>query len=278
MTSAALTALYDAVCAKLKRLRSRHLDSVSTLTELDASVFSIDYSTMKLPRSCRHVKLWYSRDIIRAYRQILRLWKEFNEDDYMSLKDIVDDYELYVIGWDRGREMTGRNLMTLETNAKERLARVRDLDNRLETAIRSFDKLNRDPSELVDSVVIPLYHNTEDFSYQRAYAHFFKRAQIQEGRLQRILEEDFALIDRLLELAAVLYRGYDRTGRGDDFELYRRQQQMLLMLAETYNDVIETHIGLLKGFSAVRRLIIAFKIYPYDKDTQNIAGHFGIRR
>lgn len=278
MTNAALTALYNAVSAKLKRLRSRHLGSISTLTELDASVFSIDYSTMQLPRSCRHVKLWYSGDIIRAYRKILRIWKEFNEDELMSLKDIVDDYELYVIGWDRGRRMTDRNLMTLKTNAEERLARIRDVDGRLETAIRSFDKLNRDPSELVDNVVIPLYHNTEDFSYRRAYAHFFKRAQIQEGRLQRILEEDFALIERLLELATVLYRGYDRIGRGDEFETYRRHQQLLLTLAETYNDVIEAHIDLLKGFSAVRHLIIAFKIFPYEKDTQNIAGHFGHRR
>ena len=277
MANAALTTLYDAVCAKLKRARLKHQKYVSTLNEIDAKYFSIDYTVIPLPKECRHVKLWYSRDAITAYKQILRIWREFNEDDQMKLKAFVDEFEVYVIGWDRGREVTEHNLMTLRTTVKERLARIADMDRRLTKAIDGFNRINRDSTELVDQCVIPLYHNTDNFNYHRAYAHFFRRVQIQEGRLQRILEEDLALVDRLLELAAVLYRGYDRVGRDEAFENYRRIQRELLVMTEQYDAVIESHMELLQSFAAVRQLVIYFKIYPYDKEAAT-AGQFHYRR
>lgn len=263
--SDAFSTLWSAINGKLEAIKLKHSKYSLTLKQMKGE-FSIDYSTVKLPKITKHVRLQFSRDTIASYHRLLRLYKEAAADDMLDMQKLCDELEKYVVGWKTGRTITDANLGTINGSMNARQRHIDQISERFKAELRKFNEYNVDETEIVDHCIIPLYRWTDEFPYRRAYEHFFKKMRIREDDVTSVIDKDIKVLDKLVELTAVLYQGYQATGKGDEYDLFRKQQRELILLIARYGDIVENHINLIEELTQIRDLVINFKIFPITVD------------
>lgn len=259
--------ILETVKTKLKNILASHPRYTLSTDAIHAQL-SIEYTMIPLKKPCKFVDLYYSGDCVFAYKKMIQVYQRCIDNKMLQMKNILDQLDLYVNGWSAGKEITTQNIKTLMTMVQYRQDLVKKLIYAFDELHKEFDRLNtHDDTEMVDHCELALYKMTDQFPYRRAYKHFFKKDSVSDKLVQAHIETDMAVLEQLLSLMSILYTGWNRVGKGEEYETWRIRQRELISIIDTFSSVVEQDIELYERFTQLNETIITFKVYPKEKSS-----------
>lgn len=272
MADRSVIPLLDAVKSKLMAIRSRHI-KYTLSTDAIHEQLSIEYTEIPMKKPSRYAVVYYAGECVYAYKKMLQLYQKCVDHKLMEMTSVADELELYVTGWSSGKVITPKNMEWLQGLVDLRGKIVQEFQDQMKELRQNFDSLNQhDDTEMVDHVELSLYKKTDKFPYRRAYRHFFKREMVNDTLVEAHIKTDTDILDRLLRLMNVLYMGWNRVGKGEEYEIWRKKQRQLILLIEEFGTVLDHDIDLYESFLRLNETVIAFKVYPWTKDFEPETG------
>lgn len=225
---------------------------------------SIEYTTIPLPKECKEVTLYYSKEIIDAYKKLMSTYYalEKQADSQARSPYIMSELDLYIRGWNSYKIITRQNIDYLSGMVERMTGRLRKFTESFDKLLANFHRLNTDSPVFPDSTNIKLYKYTNEFPYRRAYSYFFKNEKLNEDVLRKVIDDDMGYLDQLVELIHILYSGWDKIGKGESFDEYRFHQRVLIYTVRDFANALEMEIHLYEKFLSIGKEIISFKLYP----------------
>jgi hypothetical protein len=255
-----LGAMYQAALSKVNAIRiscQRFTLSADAVDHL-----SIDYTTIPMKKECNQAVVYYSGETIAAYRKLLNLYDKITNDQYVGMTEVGDLVTTYISGWSSLKIITDQNIAQLDAMIERRRTKLTQYHTLFDQGMSAFNVKNEAIVEMVDHINVPLYHYTTEFPYRKAYAHFYKRQRVNEKLVQTHINNDIDLLDQLADLLGLLYAGWEKSGKGEDYERYRDLQRRLIVTTQNLADVLELDITLYEKFTRLNETVINFKIYP----------------
>lgn len=263
-----LLLLTDALKGKIRGILNRHTKYVLSTKAIHGQL-SIEYTTIPMKKPCKEAIIYYAGDTVYLYRQMIWLYQRCTEDGKLQMTTVCDMLDDYVNAWSSLKEISDANIKGVENFIQTRMSTLKYYLAKFDELKKKFDEANvHDDTEMVDHFTINLYTRQEEFPYRRAYQHFFKKDKISDSLVQKHLDEDRAILDKMINMMTVLYLGWNKIGKGDSFDQYRKRQIELITLIDIFANVIEKDMELYEKFMSLNEVIIAFKIYPKEKKTE----------
>lgn len=226
---------------------------------------SIDYSTIELPHTTKWVRVYFSRANIIAYSAHMRTWEDYSTNVLTpgGTSYIVNQLHQYVMAWNAGKEFDDDNITFTRNMCAGHRERCQKYYAQLQGNWEYFQKTNLE-TEMKEYVDCKFSAPIDRFPYLRAYNYFFRKKRIDTKEVMRRLEFDIQQLDVLVNLVQLLSIGWDKCGKGPDFERYRYVQNDLLYDVRATADAIEAEIHLYELMLDFNAAIINFKLFPMN--------------
>ena len=246
---------------KIQKLSRTHQQFVYSLDVVFKDSFSIEYSRITLRKPSKFVYVYFAREAISCYQQLLRAPDTYKESK-SYIDDILKQLDEYVTGWNSGKEITKENIGVLTRTINHTGNALSAISYEIDENVKEFEKYNQDTDGMVDRFTLAFYKPLPDIPYKSVYKHFFKKKRLPIKELTDIINERTKALDHLIELLELLYAGYDHAGKGDAFEAHRVRQRQLITLIQHTADLIEQELAIVEKIINLRNLIINVKVYP----------------
>lgn len=253
--------------SRILGIKANHGKYTLTTNVLDENI-SIAYSTLPLKIPCKTVDVYYSGECLYTYKQLLGLYGKVTTYKILNMETSCSDIEVYVRGWSHNKIISDTNISFLHDNTEGKLNYLKQFHDEFDTLLSKFQELNvHDDTEMVDHFKLSLYRTTTEVPYRRIYNHFFKKgAIVSDSLIEAHINRDIDILDRLQTNLLLLYSGWDKVGKGDEYEVWRIRQSELIDIIQLFADVIEQDIMLYEKMGKLNELVICFKVYPVRKD------------
>lgn len=225
--------------------------------------FSIAYTSFPLPKECKHVQVYYAREAIFEYKNLMTFIMEYVKLEDMNLIGIMDTIIRYIEGWSTMKEITPDMLKTLNKMIARRQEILSYHRNRYEDHLKEFKRYNDDKDGLVDSFVMTLFRYNKDIQYIRIFKHFFKKGAFDLKFLQKRYDSEIAKMEEMTRCIKNIQRVREYSGKTEEIDKLRKEAVAFLQIIQKMTNLVEQDLNFIEKMASINKLVIAFKVYPY---------------
>ena len=257
-----LDRLQEAIKKRIDEIRFSRQRYVFSHDSIDH--LSIAYSTIRLPKECKEVTVWYSQDLINLYKEILALYGKCTQsrDKSTSSRYIMGELTTLVNGWNTQKEVDSESISHLSAAVERIYTRMQQFNATFDKKYKYFLRKNTDSENFMDHVSMKLYRYTTEFPYHRFQNYFFKKDGVDDKKIRDAINTDLEYLERILNLMQILYSGYDKVGKGEEYEMYRMRQRQLIYIIKDFVNALELEIQFYEKILQILGTVIVFKVYP----------------
>lgn len=225
--------------------------------------FSIAYSSFPLPKECKNVQVYYAREAIFEYKNLINFITEYVKLADMNLIDIMNIIIQYVDGWCSMKEITPAMFTNLERMISRRQDILFQYKSKYDAHLREFKRYNDDKDGLVDSFVMTLFRYNTEIPYIRIFKHFFKKGPFDLSLLQKRYNSEIAKLEELIKTIQQIQRIREYSGKTEEIDKLRKDAAAFLQIIQMMINLVEHDLNFIEKMANINKLIIAFKVYPY---------------
>ena len=265
-----ISVLLNTIKSKIQNIKGKHPKYILSTDAIKGDL-SIEYTEIPLKKPCKSVDVYYSGECVYSYRKLIHLYQSLANNNILLMMPVSTQLELLITGWASGKVVSSRNIQSINNMIEARATQLKIYHNQFDELYDQFMEKNvDDETEMVDCAEIVLYKNANSLPYKKVYRHFFKKDIIGDNLAQTHIKTDMDILDTLLHLMNILYRGYEKVGKGDQYEKWRAIQRALILLVDSFATILEKDIQLYEKFQKLNETVIAFKVYPHDPNKDEL--------
>lgn len=257
----ALDAIVRTIRDAIKKSSFKHQSFVYSLDVIPKDTFSIEFSRIPLRKPSKFVYVYFAREAIYAYQQLLN-----SADTYKESKSYIDSIlkqlDELVTGWNHGKEITKENVGILTRTINHTINALHALSDSIDENLVEFNRYNTDEEGMIDRFTLAFYKPLPDIPYKSVYKHFFKKKRLPIKELTETIDGRVKQLDHLIELMDLLYAGYEHAGKGEAFEEHRVRQKQLILFIQSTANLVELELNVVEKIIKLRDVIINVKVYP----------------
>ena len=248
-----ISVLLNTIKSKIQNIKGKHPKYILSTDAIKGDL-SIEYTEIPLKKPCKSVDVYYSGECVYSYRKLIHLYQSLANNNILIMMPVSTQLELLITGWASGKVVSSRNIQSINNMIEARATQLKIYHNQFDELYDQFMKKNvDDETEMVDCAEIVLYKNASG-----------------DNLAQTHIKTDMDILDTLLHLMNILYRGYEKVGKGDQYEKWRAVQRALILLVDSFATILEKDIQLYEKFQKLNETVIAFKVYPHDPNKDEL--------